>query len=152
MAVKPIPEGYHSVTPYLCVKGGTRALEFYKKALSATERMRIMHPDGRVGHAELQIGDSVMMLSDEFPEMDVRSPETVGGSPSSIHLYVDDVDAVFQQAVAAGATVKRPVADQFYGDRMGGIVDPFGHTWWISTHIEDVSPEEMKRRADAANH
>jgi PhnB protein len=152
MAVKPIPEGYHSVTPYLCVKGGTRAIEFYKTALSATERMRIMQPDGRVGHAELQIGDSVIMLSDEFPEMDVRSPETVGGSPTSIHLYVADVDAVFKQAVAAGGTIKRPVADQFYGDRMGGIVDPFGHTWWISTHIEDVSPEEMKRRAAAAHH
>ena len=152
MAVKPIPEGYHSVTPYLCAKGAAQAIEFYKKALSATERMRITQPDGRVGHAEIQIGDSVIMLADEFPEMGVRSPETLGGSPVSIHLYVEDVDAVFQQAVTAGAMVKRPVADQFYGDRLGGIVDPFGHTWWISTHKEDLSPEEIEKRAASAGH
>jgi PhnB protein len=152
MAVKPIPEGYHSVTPYLCAKGAAQAIEFYKKALSATERMRITQPDGRVGHAEIQIGDSVIMLSDEFPEMGVRSPETLGGSPMSIHLYVEDSDAMFKQAVAAGATVKRPVEDQFYGDRLGGIVDPFGHTWWISTHKEDLSPEEIEKRAASASH
>jgi PhnB protein len=152
MAVKPIPEGYHSVTPYLCAKGAARAIEFYKKAFSATERMRIMQPDGRVGHAELRIGDSVIMLADEFLEMGVRSPESLGGSPVTIHLYVEDADAVFNQAVAAGATVKRPVADQFYGDRSGGIVDPFGHIWWISTHKEDLSSEEIVKRAASASH
>jgi PhnB protein len=152
MAVKPIPDGYHSVTPYLYAKGASQAIEFYKKAFSATERMRITAPDGRVGHAELQIGDSIIMLADEFPEMDVRSPKTLGGSPVSIHLYVEDVDAVFRQAVAAGAIEKRPVADQFYGDRQGGIEDPFGHMWWISTHKEDLSMDEIKKRAAAAQH
>lgn len=148
MAVKPIPEGYHSVTPHLCVKGAERAIEFYKKAFSATERM--VQPGGRVGHAEIQIGDSVIMLADEFPEMDARSPQSLGGSPVSIYLYVEDVDTTFKQAVAAGATVKRPLADQFYGDRVGGVTDPFGHAWWLSTHKEDLSPEEMKKRAAAA--
>jgi PhnB protein len=152
MAAKPIPEGYHSVTPYLYMKGAARAIEFYKKAFRATERMRITQPDGRVGHAELQIGDSVIMMADEFPEMGVRSPESLGGSPVSIHLYVEDADATFQQAVAAGATVRRPIADQFYGDRLGGLTDPFGHTWWISTHIEDLSPEEIEKRAASASH
>jgi PhnB protein len=152
MAVKPIPEGYHSVTPYLCAKGAAQAIEFYKKAFSATERMRIAQPDGRVGHAEIQIGDSVIMLADEFPEMGVRSPQTLGGSPVSIHLYVEDADAMFKQAVAAGAKVKRPIADQFYGDRLGGVEDPFGHTWWISTHKEDLSPEEIEKRAATASH
>ena len=129
MAVKPIPEGYHSVTAYLHAKDAAQAIEFYKKAFSATERMRITQPDGRVGHAEIQIGDSVIMLSDEFAEMGARSPQSLGGSPVSIHLYVKDADAMFNQAVAAGAIVKRPIADQFYGDRVGGIEDPFGHTW-----------------------
>jgi PhnB protein len=152
MGVKPIPEGYHSVTPYLCVKGAAQAIEFYKKALSATERMRISQPDGRVGHAEVQIGDSVIMLADEFPEIGARSPQSFGGSPVSIHLYVEDADAMFNQAVAAGAKVKRPVADQFYGDRLGGIEDPFGHTWWISTHKEDLSPQEIEKRAASASH
>jgi PhnB protein len=152
MTVKPIPEGYHSVTPYLCAKGASQAIEFYKKAFSATERMRITQPDGRVGHAELQIGDSIIMMADEFPEMGVRSPKTLGGSPVSIHLYVDDVDAMFRQAIAAGAIEKRPVADQFYGDRLGGIEDPFGHTWWISTHKEDLSPKEIEKRAATAGH
>jgi PhnB protein len=151
MAVKPIPEGYHSVTPYLYAKGAAQAIEFYKKAFLATERMRIAHPDGRVGHAEIQIGDSIIMLADEFPEMDARSPQSLGGSPVSIHLYVDDADTMFNRAVAAGARVKRPLADQFYGDRLGGIEDPFGHTWWISTHKEDLSPEEIEKRA-AASH
>jgi PhnB protein len=151
MAVKPIPDGYHSVTPYLCTKGAAYAIEFYKQAFSAVERMRITQPDGRVGHAELQIGDSIIMLADEFPEMDARSPQSLGGSPVSIHLYVEDVDVVFKQAVAAGAKIKRPVADQFYGDRLGGIEDPFGHTWWISTHKEDLSSEEIEQRA-AASH
>ena len=152
MAVKPIPEGYHSVTPYLCAKGAAQAIEFYKKAFSATERMRITQPDCRVGHAEVQIGDSVIMLSDEFAEMGAHSPQSLGGSPVSIHLYVKDADAMFNQAVAAGAIVKRPIGDQFYGDRVGGIEDPFGHTWWISTHKEDLSPEEIEKRAAAANH
>ena len=151
MAVKPIPDGYHSVTPYLCTKGAARAIEFYKRAFSAVERMRITQPDGRVGHAELQIGDSIIMLADEFPEMDARSPQSLGGSPVSIHLYVEDVDVVFKQAVAAGAEIKRPIADQFYGDRLGGIEDPFGHTWWISTHKEDLSSDEIAQRA-AASH
>jgi PhnB protein len=147
MTAKPIPDGYHSVTPYLYVKGAARAIEFYKRAFSAVERMRINQPDGRVGHAEIQIGDSIIMLADEFPEMDARSPQSLGGSPVSIHLYVEDADAVLGQAVAAGAEVKRPMGDQFYGDRLGGIEDPFGHTWWISTHKEDLSPEEIERRA-----
>ena len=151
MAVKAIPDGYHSVTPYLCTKGAARAIEFYQRAFSAVERMRITQPDGRVGHAELQIGDSIIMLADEFPEMDARSPQSLGGSPVSIHLYVEDADLVFTQAVAAGATIKRPMADQFYGDRLGGIEDPFGHTWWISTHKEDLSAEEIEQRA-AASH
>jgi PhnB protein len=152
MAVKPIPEGYHSVTPYLYAKGAAHAIEFYKRAFSATERMRILQPDGRVGHAEIHIGDSIIMLADEFPEMDVRSPQSLGGSPVSIHLYVEDADVMFNQAVTAGAKVKRPMADQFYGDRVGGVEDPFGHTWWISTHKEDLSPEEIAKRAAAANH
>ena len=152
MSVKPIPDGYHSVTPYLCVNGAAQAIEFYKKAFLATERMRIAQPDGRVGHAELQVGDSVIMLSDEFPEMGARSPQSLGGSPVSIHLYVEDADAIFSQAIAAGAKVKRPIADQFYGDRLGGVEDPFGHTWWISTHKEDLSPQEIERRAASASH
>jgi len=150
MAVKPIPEGYHSVTPHLCVGGAAKAIEFYKKAFSATERMRMLHSDGRVAHAEIQIGDSVIMLADEFPEVDARSPLSLGGSPVTVYLYVDDVDATFDQAVAAGAKVKRPVADQFYGDRVGGVEDPFGHVWWISTHTEDLSAEEIGKRAAAA--
>jgi len=148
---KPIPDGYHSVTPYLCVKGAAQAIEFYKKAFSATERMRIAHPDGRVGHAELQVGDSVIMLSDEFAEMGVRSPQSLGRSPVSIHLYVEDPDAIFNLAAATGAKIKRAVADQFYGDRLGGVEDPFGHTWWISTHKEDLSPLEIERRARSAS-
>jgi len=152
MAAKPIPDGYHSVTPYLCVKGAAQAIEFYKKAFLATERMRLAQPDGRVGHAELQVGDSVIMLSDEFPEMGARSPQSLGGSPVSIHLYVEDADAIFNQAVAVGAKIKRPIADQFYGDRLGGVEDPFGHTWWISTHKEDLSPQEIERRAASASH
>jgi len=152
MSVKPIPDGYHSVTPYLCVRRAAQAIEFYKKAFLATERMRIAQPDGRVGHAELQVGDSVIMLSDEFPEIGARSPQSLGGSPVSIHLYVEDADAIFSQAVAAGAKIKRPIADQFYGDRLGGVEDPFGHTWWISTHKEDLSPQEIERRAALASH
>jgi PhnB protein len=149
--VKPIPGGYHTVTPYLIISGAAKALEFYKKAFGATELLRMPHSDGRVGHAELKIGDSRIMLADEFPEMNARSPQSLGGLPVSILLYVEDVDRVFNQAVAAGAKVVRPVQNQFYGNRMGGITDPFGHAWHIATHVEDVSPEELQKRA-AAQH
>ena len=148
--VKAIPEGYHSVTPYLIIKGAAEAIEFYKKALGATERMRMPQPDGRIGHAELQIGDSAVMLADECPEMNARSPKSIGGSPVTIHLYVEDVDKVASKAVAAGAKEIAPVKDQFYGDRAGKFEDPFGHLWYISTHKEDLSPEEIQKRAKAA--
>ncbi len=148
--VKPIPEGYHTATPYLIVHDGARAIEFYKKAFGATELMRMAGPSGKIGHAEIKIGDSPIMLADEVTEMGYRSPQSLGGSPVSILLYVEDVDTVFSQAVAAGAKVQRPVRDQFYGDRLGGVTDPFGHVWYIATHKEDVSPEEMQKRAAAA--
>jgi PhnB protein len=148
--VKPIPEGYHTATPYLIIKGAAKAIEFYEKAFGAKETMRMAQTDGRIGHAEIKIGDSPIMLSDEFPEMGARSPQSLGGSPVSILLYVADVDAIFAQAVAAGATVQRPVMDQFYGDRTGGVIDPFGHVWYIATHKEDVSPDDLKKRAAAA--
>jgi PhnB protein len=147
---KPIPDGYHTATPYLIVKGAAQAIEFYKKAFGATELMRMPQPGGKIGHAEIKIGDSPIMLADESPDVGARSPQSIGGSPVSIMLYVEDVDRIFSQAVAAGAKVKRPVADQFYGDRTGGIEDPFGHLWYIATHKEDVSPEEMRKRAAAA--
>lgn len=147
--VKPIPEGYHTVTPYLCISGAANAIEFYKKALGAVELMRVLTPDGKVGHAEIQIGDSRIMLGDECSEMSFRSPQSLGGSPVMIHLYVEDVDALVNQAVAAGAKLARPVEDQFYGDRSGSVEDPFGHCWWISTHKEDVSPEEIHKRVAA---
>jgi PhnB protein len=147
--VKPIPDGYHNVTPYLVVDRGADAIEFYKQALGATERVRLAQPDGKIGHAELEIGDSVIMLCDEYPEMNALSPKSVGGSPVALHLYVEDVDAVVQSAVAAGAKVTQPIEDKFYGDRLGQIVDPFGHVWSIGTHIEDVAPEEIERRAAA---
>jgi PhnB protein len=148
-AVKPIPDGYHSVTPYLIVKDAVRALEFYKNAFGATEVMRFVQPDGRVGHAEVRIGDSHVMLADEFPEIGAKSPQTIGGTPVTMMVYVEDVDATVAQAVSAGATLTRPVQDQFYGDRAGGVTDPFGHVWFIATHVEDVSQEEMQRRAAA---
>jgi PhnB protein len=147
MAVKPIPDGYHSVTPYITLNNAAAALEYYKKAFGAIELFRIADPSGRVGHAEMKIGDSVIMMSDEFPEMNVKSPKTLGGTPFGICLYVPNVDEVFAQAVAAGGTAERPLMNQFYGDRSGTIIDPFGHKWTISTHIEDISPEEMDRRA-----
>lgn len=147
---KPIPDGYHTATPYLIVKGAAQAIEFYKKAFGATELLRMEQPGGKVGHAEIKIGDSTIMLADEAPDVDARSPQTIGGSPVSILLYVEDVDAVFTKAVAAGAAVQRPVANQFYGDRTGGVKDPFGHVWYIATHVEDVSPDEMRKRAAAA--
>jgi PhnB protein len=145
MAVRAIPEGYHTVTPYIIIDGAAEAIEFYKKGLGAKELMRIEH-GGKVGHAEIQIGDSRIMLADEFPEMGARSPKSLGGTPMGLCLYVENADAVVEQAVAAGAKVERPVQNQFYGDRSGTVIDPFGHKWTISTHVEDVSPEELQRR------
>jgi PhnB protein len=149
MAVNPIPEGYHSVTPYLVVNDGAGAIEFYKRAFGATELMRMGGPGGKVGHAEIRIGNSPVMLADEFLEMGARGPRSLGGSPVSLLLYVEDVDAQFRQAIAAGAKEIRPVADQFYGDRSGVLEDPFGHVWSLATHKEDVSHEEMQRRSEA---
>ena len=149
MAVKAVPEGYHNITPYLVIKGAAQAIDFYKKTFGATEIMRMNDPSGRIGHAELKIGDSHIMLADEYPEMKFRSPEAYGGSPVSLLLYVSDVDATVELAARNGARLEREVKDQFYGDRMGTIVDPFGHIWSIATHKEDVSPEEMKKRMAA---
>ena len=146
--VKPIPDGYHTVTPYLIVNGGAKALDFYKRAFGATEMMRMDH-EGKIGHAEIKIGDSPVMLADEFPEMGAKSPPTIGGSPVTIHLYVEDVDKLFAQAIAAGAKEIRPVKDQFYGDRAGQLEDPFGHKWYIATHKEELTMEEVKKRAAA---
>lgn len=147
--VKPIPDGYHSITPYVIVDGAARAIEFYKQAFGAKEVLRIPAPGDRVGHAEIKIGGSVIMMADEHPEMDARGPKHYGGSPVSLLLYVTDVDKQFKQALAAGGTEVRPVADQFYGDRAGTLRDPFGHTWHIHTHKEDVSPAELNRRMAA---
>ncbi len=149
MPVKPIPEGYHSVTPYLIIDGATAALDYYKKVFGATEIMRFDAPGGKIGHAEIKIGDSPIMLADECPERGYRSPKSFGGTPVSMMLYVTDVDAVFKHAVAAGAKIEQAVTNQFYGDRTGTIEDPFGHKWTVGTHVEDVSPEEMKRRMAA---
>lgn len=148
MAVKPIPDGYHTATPYLIVNDGAKAIEFYKKAFGASELMRMLGPDGRVGHAEIKIGDSPIMLADEFPDMGFKSPKTLGGCAISLMLYLPDVDARVKQAIAAGATIVRPLQDQFYGDRSATLMDPFGHIWTISTHIEDVPPGEMHRRSE----
>jgi|SRR5579884_803092 len=148
--VKPIPDGYSTLTPYLIVPDAAAAIDFYRRAFGAEERMRLVRPDGKVGHAELVIGTSVVMLADEHPPMNARAPAAYGGSPVSLHLYVADVDATAAKAVAAGARVVRPVQDQFYGDRLGTFEDPGGHVWHISTHIEDVPPEEIGRRAEAA--
>jgi PhnB protein len=150
MATKPVPDGYRTATPYLIIKGASDAIEFYKRAFGATELLRMSDPQGRVGHAEIKIGDSVIMLADEHPAMGYRGPRSLGGSSVSILLYLEDVDAVFERAVKAGAKAQRPVADQFYGDRSGTLEDPFGHVWTVATHVEDVSPEEMQRRAEAA--
>ena len=147
--VKPIPAGYHSITPYVIIDGAARAIEFYKQAFGAKELMRIPSPGDRIGHAEIKVGDSVIMLADEHPEMDARGPKHYGGSPVSLLIYVTDVDRRFKQALAAGGTEVRPVTDQFYGDRAGTLRDPFGHTWHIHTHTEDVSPAELKRRMAA---
>jgi PhnB protein len=150
MAVKVIPDGYHSVTPYLIVKGADRAIEFYKKVFGASQRMRMDGPNGTVGHAEIEIDGSAIMLADEFPDMGYRSPQSIGGTGVSLHLYVKDVDACFNRAVASGAKALRPVQDQFYGDRSGTVEDPFGHVWTVSTHKEDLAPDELRKRAEAA--
>jgi PhnB protein len=146
-AVKPIPEGYPQVTPYLVVEGAEAAIAFYGTVFGATERMRLPGPDGTIGHAELRLGDSLLMVADEAPQLGIRGPRAIGGTPVTISVYVEDVDGVVERAVQAGATVLRPVEDQFYGDRSGQFEDPFGHRWSVATHVEDVSPEEMGRRA-----
>jgi PhnB protein len=145
-AVRPIPEGYPRVTPYLAIDGAAAAIDFYTAVLDAKERMRMPAPEGKIGHAELEIGESIIMLSDEFPDMGNRAPKSVGGSPVSIMVYVEDVDATFAKALANGATELRAVENQFYGDRTGSFEDPFGHLWHVATHVEDVSPEEMEKR------
>ena len=149
MTATPVPAGHHTVTPYLAARNAIKALEFYKNAFGATEVYKLIMPDGRLGHAEFRIGDSLIMLSDEFPEYGGKSPETLGGSPVCIHLYVPDVDDFCKRAVAAGAKQPKPVMDQFYGDRSGQLEDPFGHLWWVATHKEDVSHDEMQRRVQA---
>jgi PhnB protein len=150
MAVQPVPEGYQTVTPYLAVDDAAEAIEFYKRAFGAKERVRMDAPDGKIGHAELEIGDSLVMLSDPFPQASTKPPKELGGTSASVFLYVEDADALTKQAIDAGATSTMEVADQFWGDRMGSITDPFGHSWSIATHVEDVPPEEMAERAKAA--
>jgi PhnB protein len=150
MATKPIPEGYHSMTPYLAVDDAAEAIEYYKQAFGAKERVRMDAPDGKIGHAELEVGDSLLMLSDPFPQSSTRPPKELGGTSASVFMYVEDVDAVVRRAVDAGATVTSEVADQFWGDRFGTITDPFGHVWSIATHVEDLSPEEIEERGKAA--
>ncbi|MGC1187400.1 MAG: VOC family protein [Candidatus Acidiferrales bacterium] len=148
--INPIPRGYHSLTPYLFIKGAASAIDFYKAVFGATERMRMPGPDGRIMHAELQIGDSIVMLSDENPQMGALSPQSIGGTACGLNVYLADVDAATRKALELGAKLVRPVKDQFYGDRSGSIIDPFGHLWSVATHIEDVAPEEMQRRMAAA--
>jgi PhnB protein len=149
-SVKPIPDGYPRVIPYLTIEGAAAAIEFYTKVFGATERVRMPGPDGKVGHAELEFGESVVMLADAFPEMGNPAPKALGGTPVTLMVYVEDVDATFEQALKAGATEDRKVENQFYGDRAGQIVDPFGHKWFVATHVEDVPPDEMAKRAAAA--
>ena len=148
MAVSPIPAGYHSVTPYLIIDGAAKAIDFYKKAFEAEELFRMPMPDGKIAHAEIKIGDSPVMMCDE--QEGHKSPKNYGGTPVSLMIYVKDVDRIFKQAIAAGGKEQRPVVDQFYGDRSGGVKDPTGNSWWISTHKEDVPPREMTKRAQAA--
>lgn len=151
MATKHIPDGYRTATPYLIMSDAARAIEFYKRAFGATELHRYDAPGGKIGHAEIKLGDSIIMLADEHPEMGYRSPRALGGTPVSLMLYIEDVDVQFKRAVDAGAKALRPVADQFYGDRSGTLEDPFGHVWTLSTHTEDLSEEEMMKRAKAAS-
>jgi PhnB protein len=148
--VNPTPEGYHQITPYLCVDDAGAAIDFYRAVFGATERMRMPDADGRIGHAELEIGDSVLMLADEYPDIGFHPPKHFGGTAVTIHTYVEDVDAVFDRAVNAGGKPLRPVENQFYGDRLGEFEDPFGHRWSVATHVEDVPPDEMARRAAQA--
>jgi PhnB protein len=150
MATQPIPEGYHTATPYLVIDGAAEAIDYYKKAFGAKERMRMEAPGNRIGHAEIEIGDSLVMLSDAFPQSTTKAPTELGGTTAGVFLYVEDVDSVVKKAVDAGATVTMEVADQFWGDRFGSITDPFGHSWSIATHVEDVPPEEMAERAKTA--
>lgn len=150
MPVKPIPDGYHTLTPFLTVKDAVKAIEFYKQAFGAKERGVMKSPDGKVLHAELMIGDSIVMLSDEYPEYGAKSPQSLGGSPLGLHIYVEGVDQAFDRAVKAGAEVEMPVMDQFWGDRYGRLKDPFGHKWSIATHTRDLSMDEMKRGMDEA--
>ena len=150
MGVKPIPDGYASVTPYLIVSGAAQALDYYKMAFDAQEIMRMPSPDGKIMHAEMQIGSARIMLADEVPQMGHKSPQTLGGSGVGLMLYVTDVDDTFQRAVSGGGKVVRPVINQFYGDRSGTITDPFGHQWTIATHVEDIAEDEMQRRAEEA--
>jgi PhnB protein len=147
--IKPIPEGYHTLTPYLTVRGAAEAIDFYKKAFGATELFRLGMPDGKIAHGEFRIGDSIFMISDENPGWDTASPQKLGGSAVALHLYVEDADRTFSDAIKAGATKKMPVENQFWGDRMGKVTDPFGHHWFIATHVEDVAPAELKSRMDA---
>lgn len=149
-SVRPIPEGYHSVTPYITVNGAARAIDFYQRAFGAKEIMRMNGPDGKVGHAELKIGDSIIMLADEMPGSGTRSPQSLHGTTAGIFLYVNGVDKVFDQAVAAGAKVETPLENMFWGDRYGKLMDPFGHSWSLATHIEDVAPQEMEKRMKEA--
>ena len=150
MATKSIPDGYHSVTPYLIIKGAAKAIEFYQRAFGATELMRMNGPDGKIGHAEIKIGDSAVMLADEAPDMGHRSPQSLGGAGVGLMVYVDRVDEVYKRAITAGAKEVRPVKDQFYGDRSGTLQDPYGHTWTIATHVEDIAPDELRRRMEKA--
>jgi PhnB protein len=150
MATKPIPEGYHTLSAYLAVDDAARAIDYYTKAFGAKERVRLRGPDGKIGHAEIEIGDSVIMLSDPMPQASTRPPKALGGTSASVMMFVEDVDAVVKRAVDAGATVTMEVADQFWGDRFGTVTDPFGHVWSISTHIEDLTPEEIEERGRAA--
>jgi PhnB protein len=149
---RPVPDGYATVTPYLIVESAARAIEFYVKAFGATELMRFVDTHGRIGHAEIKLGDSRVMLADEFPDHGVRGPKAFGGTPAHMHLYVEDVDAFVARATVAGATVVRPLQDQFYGDRSATLADPFGHVWNVASHVEDVGEDEMKRRAAALGH